>query len=77
MLYGSNGPFRLSLHEKGLPSGSKDVGRLSEVLRPNKNRKNRYDYHKRSLSETAMCQVKQLLGGKLSLRNDNAQIGET
>ncbi|MCG9784511.1 hypothetical protein L1D52_19330, partial [Vibrio brasiliensis] len=33
--------------------------------------------HKRSLSETAMYRVKQLLGGKLSLRNYNAQVGET
>ncbi|MGY5709137.1 IS5/IS1182 family transposase, partial [Vibrio cincinnatiensis] len=31
----------------------------------------------RSLSETAMYRVKQLLGGKLSLRNYNAQVGET
>lgn len=37
----------------------------------------RYGYHKRSLSETAMHRVKQLLGGKLSLRNYNAQVGET
>ncbi|HGS5554722.1 TPA: IS5/IS1182 family transposase, partial [Vibrio parahaemolyticus] len=34
-------------------------------------------YHKRSLSETAMYRVKQLLGGRLSLRNYNAQVGET
>ncbi|MBM5244932.1 IS5 family transposase, partial [Vibrio parahaemolyticus] len=33
----------------------------------------RYGYHKRSLSETAMFRVKQLLGGRLSLRNYNAQ----
>ena len=37
----------------------------------------RYGDHKRSLSETAMYRVKQLLGGKLSLRNYNAQVGET
>lgn len=30
-----------------------------------------------ALSETAMYRVKQLLGGKLSLRNYNAQVGET
>jgi len=36
-----------------------------------------YGYHKRSLSETAMYRVKQLLGGRLSLRNYNAQVGET
>ncbi|MBT0234344.1 IS5 family transposase, partial [Vibrio campbellii] len=39
--------------------------------------KKRYGYHKRSLSETAMYRVKQLLGGKLSLRNYNAQVGES
>jgi hypothetical protein len=43
----------------------------------NKKWKKRYGYHKRSLSETAMYRVKQLLGGKLSLRNYNAQVGET
>ncbi|EAP96572.1 Polyribonucleotide nucleotidyltransferase [Vibrio splendidus 12B01] len=43
----------------------------------NKYWKERYGYHKRSLSETAMYRVKQLLGGKLSLRNYNAQEGET
>ena len=35
----------------------------------NKKWKMRYGYHKRSLSETAMYRVKQLLGGKLSIRN--------
>ncbi|HHG3173021.1 TPA: IS5 family transposase [Vibrio parahaemolyticus] len=39
--------------------------------------KKRYGYHKRSLSETAMYRVKQLLGERLSLRNYNAQVGET
>jgi hypothetical protein len=43
----------------------------------NKKWKKRYGYHKRSLSETAMYRVKQLLGGRLSLRNYNAQVGET
>ena len=43
----------------------------------NKYWKERYGYHKRSLSETAMYRVKQLLGGQLSLRNYNAQVGET
>ncbi|CDT14960.1 transposase (fragment) [Vibrio coralliirubri] len=38
----------------------------------NKKWKKRYGYHKRSLSETAMYRVKQLLGRKLSLRNSNA-----
>ena len=41
------------------------------------NGKKRYGYHKRSLSETTMHRVKQLLGGKLSLKNYNAQVGET
>ncbi|EOK5722022.1 TPA: IS5 family transposase [Vibrio parahaemolyticus] len=39
--------------------------------------KKRNSYHKRSRSETAMYRVKQLLGGRLSLRNYNAQVGET
>lgn len=43
----------------------------------NKHWKKHYGYHKRSLSETAMYRVKQLLGGRLSLRNYNAQVGET
>ncbi len=43
----------------------------------NKHWKKRYGYHKRSLSETAMYRVKQLFGGRLSLRNYNAQVGET
>ncbi|GAL14609.1 mobile element protein [Vibrio astriarenae] len=43
----------------------------------NKKWKKRYGYHKRSLSETATHRVKQLLCGKLSLRNYNAQVGET
>lgn len=42
----------------------------------NKHWKKRFGYHERSLSETAMCRVKQLLGGRLSLRNYNAQVGE-
>ncbi|PMO18370.1 hypothetical protein BCT15_22085 [Vibrio splendidus] len=43
----------------------------------NKYWKERYGHHKRSLSETAKYRVKQLLGGRLSLRNYNAQVGET
>ncbi|EOW3937676.1 hypothetical protein [Vibrio parahaemolyticus] len=31
----------------------------------------------RSLSETAMYRVKQLLGASLTLRNYNAQVGES
>ncbi|EGU37588.1 transposase, partial [Vibrio scophthalmi LMG 19158] len=43
----------------------------------NKHWKKKYGYHKRSISETAMFRVKKLLGGTLSLRNYNAQVGET
>lgn len=43
----------------------------------NKHWKQKYGYHKRSISETAMYRVKLLLGGKLSLRDYNAQVGET
>lgn len=43
----------------------------------NKQWKKRYGYHRRSISETAMYRVKQLLGGRLSLRNYNGQVGET
>ncbi|ATF09433.1 Mobile element protein [Candidatus Enterovibrio altilux] len=37
----------------------------------------KYGYHKRSLFETAMALVKNLLGGKLSLGDHNAEISET
>lgn len=43
----------------------------------NKHWKKKYGYHKRSLSETAMFRVKKLLGGALSLRNYNVQVGES
>ncbi|WP_104041382.1 IS5 family transposase [Vibrio hyugaensis] len=43
----------------------------------NKKWEQKYGYHKRSLSETAMYRVKQLLGASLTLRNYNAQVGET
>ena len=33
-------------------------------------------YHRRSLAETAMYRFKQLLVGKISLRNYNGQVGE-
>lgn len=43
----------------------------------NKQWKKRYGYHHRpSISETAMYRVKQLLGGRLSLRNYNGQVGD-
>ncbi|OWM13163.1 transposase, partial [Vibrio parahaemolyticus] len=52
------------------------VGCLKLYGSNNKGKKH-YGSHKRSLSETAMFRVKQLLGGRLSLRNYNAQVGET
>jgi hypothetical protein len=33
-------------------------------------------HHRRSLAETAMYRFKQLLAGKISLRNYNGQVGE-
>ncbi len=33
-------------------------------------------YHRRSLAETEMYRFKQLLAGKVSLRNYNGQVGE-
>ena len=33
-------------------------------------------YHRRSLAETAIYRFKQLLAGKISLRNYNGQVGE-
>ncbi len=48
-----------------------------KLYESNKHWKQRYGYYKRSLSETAMYRVKQLLGGKLSLRDYNIQVGET
>ncbi|CAH7192338.1 hypothetical protein VCHA29O37_90192 [Vibrio chagasii] len=43
----------------------------------NKHWKKKYGYHKRSRSETAMFRVKKLVVGTLSLRNYNAQVGES
>jgi hypothetical protein len=43
----------------------------------NKKWKQKYGYHKRLLSETAMYRLNQLLGASLTLRNYNAQVGET
>lgn len=43
----------------------------------NKKWKKRYGYHRRSISETAMYRIKQLLGGTLSMRDYNVQVGET
>ncbi len=39
-------------------------------------RKKMSGYHRRSLAETAMYRFKQLLVGKISLRNYNGQVGE-
>ena len=43
----------------------------------NKYWKERYAFHKGSFSEIAMYRVKQLLGGRLSISNYYAQVGET
>ncbi|MFM2623451.1 IS5 family transposase [Vibrio owensii] len=61
--------------EKGHPRNLA-VG-CQKLYGSNKKWKQKYGYHKRSLSETAMHRVKQLLGASLSLRNYNAQVGET
>ena len=61
----------------GTGASSQFSGRLSELYGSNNKCKKRYGYHKRSLSETAIYRVKQLLGGKLSLRIYNDQVGET
>ena len=39
--------------------------------------KKKVDYHRRSVTETAMYPINTLLGGELSLRDDEAQVGET
>ncbi|MGR5418438.1 IS5 family transposase [Vibrio diabolicus] len=67
---------------KAQPSGSKGHPRnlavgCQKLYGSNKHWKKKYGYHKRSLSETAMFRVKKLLGRTLSLRNYNAQVGET
>ena len=43
----------------------------------NKKWKQKYGYHRRSLSEIAMYRVKQLLWASLTLSNYNAKVGET
>ena len=60
--------------EKGHPRNLA-VG-CQKLYGSNKKWKQKYGYHKRSLSETAMYRVKQLLGASLTLRNYNAQVGE-
>ncbi len=61
--------------EKGHPRNLA-VG-CQKLYGSNKKWKRKYGYHRRSLSETAMYRVKQLLGASLTLRNYNAQVGET
>lgn len=63
--------FREQGHPRNLAVG------YQKLYGSNKHWKKRYGYHKRSLSETAMFRVKTLLSGTLSLRNYNAQVGET
>ncbi|WP_281946559.1 IS5 family transposase [Vibrio parahaemolyticus] len=63
--------FRENGHPRNLAVG------CQKLYGSNNKYKKRHGYHKRSLSETAMYRVKQLLGGRLSLRNYNAQVGET
>lgn len=60
--------------EKGHPRNHA-VG-CQKLYGSNKKWKQKYGYHKRSLSETAMYRVKQLLGASLTLRHYNAQVGE-
>ncbi len=38
--------------------------------------KKKVGYHRRSVAETAMFRIKTLLGGHLSLRDYEAQVGE-
>lgn len=38
--------------------------------------KKKVGYHRRSVAETAMFRMKTLLGGSLSLRDYDAQVGE-
>lgn len=38
--------------------------------------KKKVGYHRRSVAETAMFRIKTLLGGNLSLRDYNAQVGD-
>ncbi len=61
--------------EKGHPRNLA-VG-CQKLYGANKKWKQKYDYHRRSLSETAMYRVKQLLGASFTLRNYNAQVGES
>ncbi|HHI4967309.1 TPA: transposase [Vibrio parahaemolyticus] len=74
-------PWLFSFQERGGILGKRSSEKFSSYLPKaigsNKHWKKRYGYHKRSLSETAMYRVEQLLGGRLSLKNYNAQVGKT
>ncbi len=59
----------LVIGRKVIPVDALKGAQLKEWKRDN-------GYHERSLSETAMYRYKQLVGGKLSLRKYNAQVGE-
>ena len=61
--------------EKGHPRNLAVV--CQKLYGSNKKWKRKYGYHRRSLSETAKYRAKQLLGASLTLRNYNAQVGET
>ncbi len=61
--------------EKGYPRYLA-VGR-QKLYGSNKKWKQKYGYHRRSLSETTMYRLKQLFGSSLTLRNYNVQVGET
>ncbi len=81
-LFASSKRSRSFRQGKEQPSGSEVIPpNLAVVCQKlygsNKHWKKKYGYHKRSPSETAMFSVKKLLGSTLSLRNDNAQVGET
>ena len=72
----TEGAQRASVQRIVKPHRNLAVG-CQKLYGSQKNWKKRYGYHKRSLSETEMCRVKQLLGRKLNSRNYNAQVGET
>lgn len=81
-LFASNEPHR-SFHRGKVQSSDSMVIRANlavgcqKLYGSNKHWKKKYGYYKRSLPETAMFRLKKLLGGTLSLRNYNAQVGET
>ena len=68
--------LRLSLQGKGGHPRNLTVG-CQNLYGSNKYWKERDGYHRHLLLETAMYRAKQLLGGRLSSRNYNAQAGKT